>query len=326
MKQIEFVTPGRPEDVVSYVDAAMPPNPEADDVLVKLRAFPINPADLLTMQGVYPRLDASTHAIGTEAVGEVAALGTDVEGLAPGDRVMLLTLNNWRQFRLVKAHDIIKLSSHGDLMQQAGLKVNPATASLLLQNFVDLRHGDWIVQDAANSAVGRATIQLAKLSGVRTINVVRRADVIDELKGLGADVVLVDGDDLAARAQATIGGGSIVLGLDSVAGSATDRIASCLKPGGTLVVYGAMSGAPCTINPGTLVFQDILIRGFWLSKYLMNAPRDAIAALYAGLDDLASSGKLETKIDSVFPASDIKGAVSRASKPGINGKVMVTFD
>jgi NADPH:quinone reductase-like Zn-dependent oxidoreductase len=326
MKQIEFLSVGRPEDVVRYAEAAMPPEPEGDSVLVKVMAFPINPADLLTMQGVYPRLDVSTSAVGNEAVGEIVAAGTDVEGLAPGDRVILLTLNNWRQFRLVKAHDVIGLSSHGDLMQQAGLKVNPATASLLLQNFVDLKPGDWIIQDAANSAVGRATIQLAKLSGVRTINVVRRADVVDELEKLGADVVLVDGDDLSARAHAEIGDGSIVLGIDSVGGAATDRIAACLGPGGTLVIYGAMSGTPCAINPGTLVFQDIRIRGFWLSKYLMNVPRDAVKALYARLDDLSSSGRLVTKVDSVFRADDIKSAVRRASTPGINGKVMVVFE
>jgi trans-2-enoyl-CoA reductase len=326
MNQIEFLAVGRPEDVVRCADATMPTKPEADGVLVKVLAFPINPADLLTMQGVYPRLDASTRMIGNEAVGEIVAVGADVERLAPGDRVILLTLNNWRQFRLVKAHEVIKLSSHGELMQQAGLKVNPATASLLLQNFVGLKHGDWIIQDAANSAVSRATVQLAKLSGIRTVNVVRRADVVDELKAFGADVVLVDSEDLPARAQAAVGDGSIVLGIDSVGGTATDRIASCLDAGGTLVIYGAMSGAACTINPGTLVFQDIRIRGFWLSKYLMNAPRDAVEALYGKLDDLSSSGRLVTKIDSVFRADDIKSAVRRASTPGSDGKVMVVFE
>lgn len=109
MKQIECSAVGRPEDVVECVDAAMPPKPDADDVLVKVLAFPINPADLLTMQGVYPRLDASTRAIGNEAVGEIVAIGADVERLAPRDRVILLTLNNWREFRLVKAHDVITL-------------------------------------------------------------------------------------------------------------------------------------------------------------------------------------------------------------------------
>ena len=326
MKQIEFLTAGNPEDVVTYADASAPPNPEADGVMVKVLAFAINPADLLTMQGVYPRLDTSTRAIGNEAVGEIVAVGADVERLHPGDRVILLTLNNWRQFRLVKAHDVVKLSSHGDLMQQAGLKVNPATASLLLQNFVGLKPGSWIIQDAANSAVGRAMIQLAKLSGVRTVNVVRRADVVEDLKALGADVVLLDSNDLPERAQAAIGDGSIALGIDSVGGATTDRIVTCLGPGGTFVIFGAMSGTPCTINPGPLVFQDIRIRGFWLSKYLMNAPRDALEALYGRLDDLSSSGRLVTKIDSVFRADDIKDAVRRASKPGIDGKVMVAFE
>ena len=219
MKQVEFASSGRPEDVVRYADAEAPLPPVSDQVLVKVLAFPINPADLLTMQGVYPRFDPDTAAIGNEAVGEVSAIGPDVRDLAPGDRVILLSLNNWRECRLVKARDVFKVSSRGDVLQQAGLKVNPATASLLLEAFVELKAGDWIIQNAANSAVSRATIQLARLAGIRTVNVVRRSDVMEQLKALGADVVLSDGDDLALRVQAATGNAPIPLGIDSVGGA-----------------------------------------------------------------------------------------------------------
>src|SRR5260370_1190739 len=131
MKQIEFSAPGIPEDVVRYADAAAPSSIGSDEVLVKVLAFPINPADLLTMQGIYPRLDSTTKAIGNEAVGEISATGDAVADLAQGDRVILLSLNNWRQYRQVKAHEVVKISPRGDVMQQSGLKVNPATASLL---------------------------------------------------------------------------------------------------------------------------------------------------------------------------------------------------
>ncbi len=149
---------------------------------------------------------------------------------------------------------------------------------------------------------------------------------MDELKALGADVVLLDGDDLAGRVRATTGNAPILLGIDSIGGAATDRIASCLGPGATLVIYGAMSGEPATVAPGAVVFNDLRIRGLWLSKYLMSAPRDAIDVLYRRLDGLSVSGRLATKIDSVFGADDIKGAVRRASEAGINGKVVVRFN
>ena len=105
-----------------------------------------------TMQGIYPRLDASTQAIGNEAVGEIIAIGKDVEDLEPGNRVILLSLNNWREYRLVKAHEVVRVSPKGGLMQQSGLKVNPATASMLLGDFVELQTGDWIVQNAGTPA------------------------------------------------------------------------------------------------------------------------------------------------------------------------------
>jgi mitochondrial enoyl-[acyl-carrier protein] reductase / trans-2-enoyl-CoA reductase len=325
MKQIEFVSSGRPVDVVRYADADTPSQPLSDQVLVKVLAFPINPADLLTMQGIYPRLDADTRAIGNEAVGEVSAVGPDVRNLAPGDRVILLALNNWREYRLVSAHDVIRLSPQGDVLQQAALKVNPATACLLLESFIELKAGDWIIQNAANSAVSRATIQLASLAGIRTVNVVRRTDVMEELKALGADAVLFDGEDLPQRVQAATGNAPISLGIDSVGGAATDRIASCLAAGATLVIYGAMSGAQSTINPGTVVFKDLRIRGLWLTQYLASAARDTVGALYRRLDELSTSGRLVTRIDSVFTADAIKDAVRRASESGIDGKVMVRF-
>jgi len=326
MKQIEFSSVGRPEEVVRYAEAEMPPNPAAGEVLVKVLAFPVNPADLLTLQGVYPPLDTSTNAIGNEAIGVISAVGDGVRGLAVSDRVILLGHNNWREYRLVRAAEVLKISADGDILQQAGLKVNPATAALLLQGFVELGEGEWLVQNAANSAVGRSVIQLARLSGIKTVNVVRRADVVEELRGLGASVVLQDGDDLPRRIQAATGDAPIKLGIDSVGGPATDRLASCLDSGAMLVVYGAMSGAQSVINPGTLVFRDIRIRGFWLSKHLNDAPRETLAALYGRLDELAGSGRLVTSIDSVFPAHDIANAVRRASQAGIGGKVLVAFD
>ena len=185
MRQIEFENPGVPEEVVRCVEVPAPTITASDQVLVRVLAFPINPADLLTMQGIYPRVDASTAAIGNEAIGEIIEVGDAVMDLMPGDRVILLSLNNWREFRLAARHEVFKVSGTGDLLQQAGLKVNPATARLLLSNFVALKGGDWIIQTAANSAVGRAVIQIARAMDVRTVNVVRRKDVIDELKFLG---------------------------------------------------------------------------------------------------------------------------------------------
>lgn len=326
MKQIEFAVAGPPEEVVRCAEAEAPAAPGPDDVLIKVLAFPINPADLLTMQGIYPRADATTPAIGNEAAGEIAAVGENVRDLAVSDRVILLSLNNWREYQRVNAREVVRISPRGDILQQAGLKVNPATADLLFSQFVELEPGSWIIQNAANSAVGRAAIQLARISGFRTVNIVRRPDAIDELKALGAEIVLLDGDDLARRVTDAVENAPILLGMDCVGGTATDRIASCLGQGATLVIYGAMSGQTVAVAPGTIVFRDLRIRGFWLTRYLSSAPRDATEVLYRRLDELSANGRLLTKIDSVFRADDIKSAVRRACQAGIDGKVIVRFN
>src|SRR5258708_38136495 len=105
------------------------------------------------------------------------------------------------------------------------LRINPATAQLLLEDHVSVAPGDWVIQNVANSAVGRHLIVLAKGRGLRTVNVVRRDDVADELRELGANVVLTDGPDLAERVHAAVGGAAIRLGIDAVSGGATKRIA-----------------------------------------------------------------------------------------------------
>lgn len=325
MRQIEFLQHGTPHEVVRCAQVAEPEGVGSEEVLVKVLAFPINPADLLALRGTYPRTDATTRAIGNEAVAQVEAVGAAVEGLAPGDRVVLLSLNNWREYRLVKSHEVIKVSPRADFLQQAGLKVNLATAALLLRNFVPLKPGDWFLQNAANSSVCRAAIQLAQAAGIRTANIVRRVELVPELTSLGADVVLLDGDDLPERLAAASLGARMSLAADSIAGAASNRLAACLAQEGTLVVYGAMSGEPIVVDAGLIVFRDLRIRSVWLTQYLRTASPTSIASLYQELDELVVQGRLATKIDSVFEADDIRAAVRRAGTPGTDGKVMVRF-
>lgn len=326
MKQVQFHRIGPPEDVVQCVEVPEPEISAEDEVLVRVEAFPVNPADLLVMRGVYPRVTPGSPTLGNEAIGIVRAVGAAVREVAPGDRVVLLSPDNWGAVRVAKERDVVRVPREGDRLQFAGLKVNPATAALLLRLFVDLRPGDWILQNAANSAVGRAAIQIARSRGLRTVNIVRTQAAADDLAAADGDAVLVDGEDLAARVSVATAKAPLRLATDAVAGSATQRLASCLAPGGSLVVYGAMSGEPAAINPGLLVFNDIRLRGFWLTRHLSIAPRPEIAALYAELAGLVAAGRLVTSIDAVFGIDAIRDAVRRAGAGGRAGKVMVTFD
>jgi NADPH:quinone reductase-like Zn-dependent oxidoreductase len=325
MRQIQFRGTGDPADVVECVDVADPTISAPDEILVAIEVFPINPADLLTMRGYYPRSDPDAATLGVEALGVVEAVGASVTDSAIGDRVILLSVDNWSEKKVVKARDVVRVSSKLGALRLASLKVNPATAALLLAHFVDLKPGEWFLQNAANSAVGRAVVQIAQRRGIRTANIVRRTDVIAELRELGADAVLVDGDDLAARVSDATNGAAIRLAADAVAGGATNRLASCLAANATLVVYGAMSGEANLVNPGLMVFQDIVLRGFWLTRYLASAPRPDILRLNTDLEGLVECDQLAGAVDSVFAAEDVKAAVARAGEAGGNGKVFVRF-
>ena len=201
--------------------------------------------------------------------------------------------------------------------------VNPLSALLMLNNFVDLKEGDWLVHSAANSAVGGYIIQLAKQRGIKTINVVRREGLADDLMAKGATVVLIDGPDLAEQIAKATDNTPVTLAIDAVSGETLSRLAQSLKTGGTLVSYGALSGEPASINPALTIFNDIRIRGFWLSKWFENAGMDDRQAAFGQIIPLIASGALKANVDSRFAVSEIKEAVTRASERGRNGKVLI---
>ena len=225
MKKVEIAAYGAPEDVAHCVEAPDLGDPGPGEIVFDVLAFPINPADLSFCRGSYRFAPEFPATPGAECVGRVRAVGAGVSDLKPGDLVINLQRENWAQARRVRAEDAIPIPSGTDLLQAAMLRINPPTAMLLLEDHAALQPGDCVIQNVANSAVGRHIIVLAKARGVRTINVVRRDDVADELRALGADAVLRDGTDLPERAREAARGAPIRLGIDAISGEATRRIA-----------------------------------------------------------------------------------------------------
>lgn len=324
MKVVEFARFGTPHQVCACVDAAEAGAPAEDEVVIEVEAFPINPVDLLTIEGTYATRPELPATPGSESVGRVTEVGAAVAGLAPGDRVINLGRNNWAQRLKVKAATVLKVPAEADVLQLAMLKINPATALCMLRNYVNLEPGDWVIQDAANSGVGTCLIRLAKAAGLRTVNVVRRDGLRAPLEALGADVVAVDGDDLAERVATATGGADIRLGIDAVAGETTGHLAACLAEGGTLVSYGMLSGRPCAIDPHLVVFRGITLTGFWLVQVLGGMPRAGIEALYGELVDRVADGSLRVEVEATYPIEEIARALEHAARGGRTGKILVT--
>lgn len=322
MKKVEITDYGAPETVAHCVEGPDVGAPAAGEIVFDVLAFPINPADISFCRGNY-RLHPPLPAIpGAECVGRVTAVGAGVGDIRPGDLVIHMQRENWVQRRRIPAADAIPLPSGLDLAQAAMLRINPATALLLLEDHVALKPGDWVIQDVANSAVGRHLIVLANAKGVRTVNVVRRGDVTAELEALGADVVLTDGPDLAQRAQQATGGAPIRLGIDAVSGEACKRIADCLAEGGVVVSYGSMSGADLIISRAVLG-KGVSLKGFMLGDGLAKRTKPQVRALYADLAGKLRDGVLKAPIEATYPIDDIKAALAHAQRGGRNGKVLV---
>jgi NADPH:quinone reductase-like Zn-dependent oxidoreductase len=324
MKIAQFSTFGRPEAVVDCVEAADPPPPKADEVALEVVAFPINPADLLGMEGRYASLPPLPAIPGAECVARVAAVGAAVEDVRAGDLVVPLDRDNWVQRKVTKASRLIKVPAGVDPLQAAMLKVNPPTAWLMMTKYVELAPGDWILQTAANSGVGHCLIQLAKAEGLKTINIVRREGLADELIALGADVVLLDGPDLAQRVAAATAGARIRLAIDAVGGSQIVRFGDALADEAVVLNYGRLSGENPQLSGHQCVFKRLVLTGFWLVPWLQKLSRQEVAALYDGLARRMAAGTLRIAVEKTFPLEEIKQAVALANAYRRGGKVLVT--
>ena len=320
-----YETHGNPADVL-HVESRPWPTPALGEVIVKMRAAPINPADLNQIEGKYPVRAELPATPGFEGAGIVAEVGPNVTNVAVGALVILPhNTGTWRDAVAVKAGELVVVPAGIKPVDAAMLKINPMTAWRLLHDYVDLARGHWLIQNAANSAAGRAVIQIARELGYKTVNVVRRSELVDELRADGGDVVLVDSENLRREVADAIGGAPIHLGLNAVGGESALRLANCLAAGATLVTYGAMSLQPLKIPNGLLIFKDLRLRGIWINKWYDNAIPAQRMEAFQHLFDMAKRGLLQTKVEKAYPLSEAKTAVAHAARGQRSGKIIFEF-
>ncbi len=321
-KQLVFKQTGIPGQVLGMETRSLISQaPDPGEVLVRILAAPINPADLNILEGTYGVRPALPATPGIEGCGVVEiSSSTDFD---EGDRVIFLRRSStWASHASVPGETLYKLPSGIDPIQAAMLKVNPATAWRLLHGSGSLEKGAWIVQNVGNSAVGRCVIQLARDLGFRTISFVRRPNVIHELRALGADHVFLDDDVGLAAAKDVLGGANAALAFNAVGGDSALRLMKLLRESGSHVTYGAMGRKPVTIPNGLLIFRDIQVRGLWVSRWIEHAPVDEVHAVYAGLAARVAAGKLVQPVDSTYPLEEFQAALARLEAPDRAGKVL----
>lgn len=314
---------GKPEEVLSLVQLPLLA-PGSGEVLVRMLYSSINPSDLGMIGGSYGRLRDLPAVAGREGVGEVVAIGEDCEDVAIGDLVRLPEDKGvWREYVTAVSDALVRVPADIDPEAAAGAFINPPTAVRLLQDFELLSEGDWVIQNAANSAVGLAVIGLARSKGIRTVNIVRRDELIEPLLAHGADVVINEASDpdYHKRIREITDHGIVPLGLNSVGGDSVIRLIRSVSEGGSVVTFGGMVGDQVRFPTRYLVFNDIHLHGFWMDRWIRTASVYEYRALMDAVWDLFRKGVFIPMVAETFALGEFAEALLRNAAPRL-GKVL----
>jgi NADPH:quinone reductase-like Zn-dependent oxidoreductase len=308
MRAIQIAQFGNPSDVVSVVDLPEPPAPGAGEVKVAVELSPLNLHDLVLVTGqLLPRV------LGNEGIGRIIEVGSGVNTVKVGDLVVLpLLAGAWREQLVLGADGLFPLPE-GNLEQLSMIGGNPATAGLILSEYADLQPGEWVVQNAANSGVGRSLVALAKARGFRTINLARDESTFADLTASGADIVHLDDASAAEDVRREIGDARIALAVDSVGGDGVGRLVDLLSDGGWLVTYAAATGQPMSINAFSLIAKHLTVRGF--SAAAFDYATKVLPIIHEAAP-LVASGALLVPVAAVFDLDDIHAAVEQLQRGG----------
>ena len=322
MRSVGHDTFGAPEQVLTTREV---PTPEAGagQVLVRTVLSPIHNHDLVTVTGNYGVRPELPAVGGTEAVGVVEAVGDGVDDSLVGRRVSVAgTPGTWAEHFVADASALVPVPDAMTDEAAAQLIAMPFSAISLVE-FLDVQAGDWIVQTAANGAVGKVVAVLAKARGLNLVNLVRRSEAVAELAELGIDnVIATDSEDWVAQARALVGEAGARAAVDSVGGEVAGGLAELLGEDGLLVTFGAASNQPLALSSGPIIFKHLTVKGFWGAKVSSRMSAEDRTRLFGELIGLVLDGSLQLTSGGTFGLDDPAGAVTASQSSGRSGKIL----
>jgi NADPH:quinone reductase-like Zn-dependent oxidoreductase len=326
MRAVRFAEFGEPVDVLT-AETLPAPAPGEGEVLLRMRARPVNPSDLSMLRGRYGQLPPLPATPGLEGVGEVEALGPGVDSVSVGRRMVPLGVSpgTWAELMVVPAARLVPVPDGVSDEAAAQLVVNPLSAWVMVVDELDVQPGEWLLQNAAGSTLGRVVLQLARARGFRTINVVRRAEQGEELLALwGDEVIVTDREDVGERVREITAGEGVVKAIDAVGGELGGRIAAALAPRGTLITYGRLSGeASVPLDSRLQIFAGTTVRGFWLARWFQEVPPAQVEQTIATVLGLMAEGVVDPPVEARYDLADVREAVAHSERPGRSGKVLL---
>jgi NADPH:quinone reductase-like Zn-dependent oxidoreductase len=289
-------------------------------------ASPVNPSDLLFVRGQYGKPPGLPAVPGFEGVGVVEEGSGLLAWRVKGKRVAVLNSGggNWAEHVVIPARQAVPVPDALSDEQAATFFVNPASALAMTRHVLAVPAGEWLLQTAAASALGRMVIRLGKRHGFRTLNVVRRREQAEELLKLGGDAaVATDDEPLVERVRALTGGAGVRYAIDAVGGATGTEVAKALGAGGRMLVYGTLSGEPIALDPRTLMDGQKRVEGFWLSVWARSRGPLKMLLLFRQIGKLLREGDLASEVAATFPLEHVTEAVQAAAAPGRRGKVLL---
>ncbi|XP_071964259.1 enoyl-[acyl-carrier-protein] reductase, mitochondrial-like [Antedon mediterranea] len=325
---------GDPNNVIQLQTDNKIPTLDENCLRIEMLASPVNPADINTIQGIYPVKPPLPAVGGFEGVGKVIEMGKRTSNIKIGDLVIpaINSLGTWRSQVVCPAEHVSVIPEGTPLLFAATLRVNTCTSYRMLADFQDLEAGDTVIQNAANSGAGQMAIQIAAARGLKTINVVRDRPNIDELKdhmySLGANIVVTDSELRMSSPEKLLPGlPRPKLGLNAVGGKSAISLMKYLQHGGTMVTYGGMSKQPVTVPTGMLIFNNIKVVGYWMTRWHDRNPNSVEAErMFDELCQWAKEGRLQIPRHRLVNILDYKTAIEGAMADFTTEKQILVFD
>jgi NADPH:quinone reductase-like Zn-dependent oxidoreductase len=258
--------------------------------------------------------------------GRVVSAGSHVDPALIGRRVIILPTfryGTWATRTVVPARNVIAVPDHVDVQQMAMLSVNPAAAYSLLNDFVSLRPGDWVGLTLANSAVGHYLLALARRAGVNTLAVVRTEEAAAEVRQLGADLVVVDGNGLKERATKGLRGATLRVLFEGTGDPGQiSQLVTVVEDGGSVITFASVTGQVPSLPLADLIYRGITLRGFFILSWIRDTPRDRLERVYAELVELVNQGVMRANVEATYPLDQYQEALRHAQGDTRNGKVL----